>query len=85
MVRLVIFGDSITRGINDSEKQGWVREYFWKKTLDISVYNYGISGDNSEDLVFLDEIKDSSHPDSNRQKRVFQKIKREFNNGKNCN
>lgn len=50
---ICIFGDSITWGASDSEKGGWVERlkiYFGEK-YDINVYNLGISGDATEDLL----------------------------------
>jgi len=50
---ICIFGDSITWGASDSEKGGWVERlkvYFGEK-YDINVYNLGVSGDTTEDLL----------------------------------
>lgn len=50
---ICIFGDSITWGASDSEKGGWVERtkvYFGEK-YDIDVYNLGVSGDATEDLL----------------------------------
>jgi lysophospholipase L1-like esterase len=49
---ICIFGDSITWGANDNEGGGWVTRL--RNDLaerDISVYNCGISGDNTDDLL----------------------------------
>jgi len=51
---ICIFGDSITWGAIDPENGGWVaqlRSYFETNDYDISVYNQGISGDNTDDLL----------------------------------
>jgi lysophospholipase L1-like esterase len=58
-IRLCAFGDSITWGSDDIESSGWVgrlRDYFdrsEKHTEDnyVAVYNCGVSGDNSDDLL----------------------------------
>jgi lysophospholipase L1-like esterase len=59
MARILVFGDSITYGAWDL-KGGWVqrlREFLDEKNLsdldnaDFSVYNLGISGDTTEDLL----------------------------------
>ena len=53
--RLSIFGDSITWGKADTEYGGWVnrlRNYFETASeYDVEVYNVGVSGDTTEDLV----------------------------------
>lgn len=49
---ICIFGDSIVWGAHDPENGGWVnllRNYCERQ--DISVYNCGISGDNTDDLL----------------------------------
>lgn len=55
MTRLSVFGDSITWGKSDIERGGWVsrlRNYFeTDKKYDIEVYNVGISGDTTDDLL----------------------------------
>jgi len=52
---ICIFGDSITWGAVDPENGGWVaqlRRYFeTNNDYDITVYNNGISGDNTDDLL----------------------------------
>ena len=52
---ICIFGDSITWGAVDPENGGWVarlRSYFeTNDDYDIAVYNQGVSGDNSGDLL----------------------------------
>lgn len=58
--RICIFGDSITWGAIDPENGGWVaqlRRYFETNNYDISIYNQGISGDNTNDLLARFEIE----------------------------
>ena len=58
--RICIFGDSITWGAVDPENGGWVaqlRRYFETNDYDISVYNQGISGDNTDDLLARFEVE----------------------------
>lgn len=66
---ILIFGDSITQGFHDTVYGGWCNllvteamqrtiESDYKK--DLSVFNLGISGNNSEDL--LDRFKNESAP-----------------------
>jgi len=67
MARILIFGDSITYGAWDTIRGGWadrLRTFCMEKELknpefDYSVYNLGISGDNTDDLLerFEFEIK----------------------------
>ena len=62
MTRILVFGDSIARGAVDLEKGGWVerlRIYFVNNSKDKSVYNLGISGDTTENLLkrFMNECK----------------------------
>jgi len=67
MARILIFGDSITYGAWDTMRGGWadrLKVFCMERELenpefDYSVYNLGISGDNSEDLLkrFEFEIK----------------------------
>jgi len=76
MTRIICFGDSITRGENDSEKGGWVdrlkahcMKLFLKTRKDeICVFNMGIGGETTEGLVkrFVSEfdtrlLKDGSN------------------------
>ncbi len=62
--RVVIFGDSITWGANDYEHGGWVsrlRSDLESNSEDYySIYNQGISGDNTEDLLFRFEVESAS-------------------------
>ncbi len=57
MVRICIFGDSITWGVEDLEKGGWVnrlRHYFDNYVKDENyfiVYNLGVCGDNMNNLI----------------------------------
>lgn len=58
--RICIFGDSITWGAVDPENGGWatqLRRYFETNDYDISVYNQGISGDNTDDLLARFEVE----------------------------
>lgn len=59
-MRILIFGDSITQGFHDDEMSGWCSRLALRaqqKTVqsdlsyDTSVFNLGISGDNTEGLV----------------------------------
>lgn len=61
MSRVVIFGDSITWGASDHEKGGWVSRLnleYLNKFDDCQVYNLGISGDTSKNVLdrFSSEI-----------------------------
>ena len=64
--RIVIFGDSITWGANDFKCGGWVSrlraDLESNQDFDnsYSIYNCGISGDNSEDLLLRFEIESIS-------------------------
>ena len=51
---ICIFGDSIAWGAWDPENGGWVvrlRRYFEMNDYNIAVYNQGIAGDSTEDLL----------------------------------
>lgn len=52
--RIVVFGDSITKGFDDSQG-GWVhrlkRDLENRENSDYSIYNCGISGNNTRDLL----------------------------------
>ena len=71
MARILIFGDSITHGAWDTARGGWtdrLKVFCMERELknpkfDYSVYNLGISGDNSDDLLerFKFEIKQRLH------------------------
>jgi len=53
MTRILVFGDSITYGACDKEG-GWVqrlRKFLDKNYKDYLVYNLGVSGNNSKDLL----------------------------------
>ena len=61
MSKILIFGDSIAWGAFDSENGGWVNRlklYMWSKD-DIDVYNLGISGNKTPNLLerFESDIK----------------------------
>lgn len=57
-MNICIFGDSIAWGASDPKKGGWVGR-LWKHCIsqdlqcneDVDVYNLGVSGDNTEDLL----------------------------------
>ncbi|MGG6231892.1 SGNH/GDSL hydrolase family protein [Tenacibaculum sp. SDUM215027] len=59
MTHIICFGDSITRGENDSEKGGWtdrLKAYCMKLFLknkkdEICVFNMGIGGETTEGLI----------------------------------
>ena len=73
MSRILIFGDSITHGAWDKKKGGWsdclksfcMERELGNPELDYSVYNLGISGDNTNDLLkrFEFETKQRLHKD----------------------
>jgi lysophospholipase L1-like esterase len=57
-MNICIFGDSIAWGASDPKGGGWVgrlQNYFLSQGLavdnDIDVYNLGVSGDNTDDLI----------------------------------
>ena len=58
---ICIFGDSITWGAVDPENGGWVaqlRRYFeTNDEYNVSVYNNGISGDNTDDLLIRFKVE----------------------------
>jgi lysophospholipase L1-like esterase len=57
---ICLFGDSITWGAWDPENGGWatqLRRYFETNDYDISVYNQGVSGDNTDDLLARFEVE----------------------------
>lgn len=51
--RLLVFGTSITHGSCDHERGGWVERLriFLYNNSDFSVYNLGVSGDTSNDIL----------------------------------
>jgi acyl-CoA thioesterase I len=54
MPRILIFGASIVWGANDFEKGGWVdrfKVYFMNQSQSNQVYNLGVSGHNSSQLL----------------------------------
>jgi|SRR3989344_5769652 len=64
---ILVFGDSITWGAKDLEKGGWVNRlklFFESNNKGIDVYNLGVSGDNSRDL--LERFENESN------KRIFE-------------
>jgi len=60
-MNICIFGDSITEGYYDYEKGGWVNRLKEKFTNN-NIYNFGISGDTTDDLLdrFSSDIKDKN-------------------------
>ena len=54
-----VWGDSITYGVGDREALGWVGRLRRRVERDhaISVYNFGVSGDTSADLVKRFEVE----------------------------
>ncbi|WKZ26701.1 MAG: GDSL-type esterase/lipase family protein [Candidatus Paceibacterota bacterium] len=62
-MNILIFGDSITWGAYDPEQGGWatrLRNYFEAQDNDIDVYNLGISGDTTADLLERIEVEAKS-------------------------
>ena len=62
-MNILIFGDSITWGAYDPEQGGWatrLRNYFEEKDNDTDVYNLGISGDTTADLLTRIEVEAKS-------------------------
>ncbi len=62
-MNILIFGDSITWGAYDPEQGGWatrLRNYFEEKDNDIDVYNLGVSGDTTDDLLERIEVEAKS-------------------------
>lgn len=62
-MNICIFGDSITWGAYDPQNGGWVnrlRNYFEEQGGDSDVYNLGISGDSTTDLLERIEIEAKS-------------------------
>jgi lysophospholipase L1-like esterase len=49
-MNICIFGDSITEGLYDNEKNGWVNRLKEKFGND-EIFNFGISGDTTDDLL----------------------------------
>src|SRR3989338_5799563 len=59
-MNIVIFGDSITWGAYDPDQGGWatrLRNYFEAKDDEINIYNLGIPGDTTADLLKRIEIE----------------------------
>ena len=58
--KICVFGDSIANGSCDSIGGGWVnrlKTFFLASDYDHSVYNLGVSGDNSDNLLARFEIE----------------------------
>ncbi|MCK5459554.1 hypothetical protein KAI52_00385 [Candidatus Parcubacteria bacterium] len=52
--RICVFGDSISQGYNDYDGGGWInrlKKYFDLSDYDISVFNLGVSGNDTFDLL----------------------------------
>ena len=51
---ICVFGDSITAGVDDTENGGWVallQHYFDINEAKITVHNFGVSGNTTDDLL----------------------------------
>lgn len=51
---ICIFGDSITLGFLDHDRGGWaerLKTYLWKDSPRAHLYNLGVSGDDTDDLI----------------------------------
>lgn len=62
-MNICLFGDSMTWGAYDPQNGGWanhLRNYLEGKDNDLEVYNLGISGDNSTDLLNRVEVEAKS-------------------------
>lgn len=60
---ILIFGDSIAWGAYDPEQGGWatrLRNYFEAQDNDVDVYNLGVSGDTTADLLERIEVEAKS-------------------------
>jgi lysophospholipase L1-like esterase len=62
---ICIFGDSIAWGATDCEKGGWVERLKTELMVkDIDVYNLGISGDTTENILKrMDAEAEARNPD----------------------
>lgn len=62
---ICIFGDSITWGATDCEKGGWVERLKTELMVkDVDVYNLGISGDTTENILKrIDTEAEARNPD----------------------
>ncbi|KKP97902.1 MAG: gdsl-family lipolytic enzyme [Parcubacteria group bacterium GW2011_GWD2_38_12] len=62
-MNICIFGDSITWGAYDPEQGGWathLRNYFEAQDNDVNIYNLGVSGDTTTDLLNRIEVEAKS-------------------------
>ncbi len=62
-MNIIIFGDSITWGAYDPEQGGWatrLRNYLEEKDNNTNVYNLGISGDTTANLLARIEVEAKS-------------------------
>lgn len=92
-MRICIFGDSITWGACDYECGGWVerlKTFLLKNRDDVDVYNFGVSGNTTEDVltrfeqealimkpevvVFAIGINDSQYPTSRDNPKIEQVV-----------
>jgi len=58
--RICVFGDSISQGYSDYNEGGWInrlRKHLDLSDYDISVFNLGVSGDNTFDLLRRFEVE----------------------------
>jgi len=67
MKTICVFGDSIAWGAWDTEKGGWVERlklFLWAKDPNTEVYNLGISGDTTADILRRFDIEaEAREPD----------------------
>jgi lysophospholipase L1-like esterase len=68
MGRICVWGDSITYGVDDIEKGGWVnrlRQFLDNEGGDTRIYNLGISGDTTNNLIKRFEVEcEAREPDT---------------------
>ena len=69
MKKIAVWGDSISRGVVDEEKGGWVnrlREQIDQLGISTEVYNLGISGEKVKDVLdrFKREFNELNKPDT---------------------
>ncbi len=71
--RVVVFGDSITWGANDKSRGGWfnrLREDLENSSDYYSIYNCGISGDNTNDVLFRFEVESKARHRENSDENI---------------
>ena len=62
-MNICIFGDSITWGAVDHDKGGWaerLKTYFMERQEGVNLYNLGVSGDNTDDLLKRFDVEASA-------------------------